>query len=238
MEIDKRLFLIAFLITLIVFLGVFLGTSTMNGKREQILDDRIETLLSGYKDMQTILLLSESYGESFFCIGMKKKMEELDTFLWETGFKIEAYQEASSTFVKDESYQEQKRIFNENEVYYLSLFKNVQDKCNWTSKTVLYFYQNSEDCRDCDAQSFVLSDLKETFGDQLALFSFDMDLGLTSIEILKDYYAIEEYPCTVINEVTYCGLHTKNDLMEAICEDFSVEHCAGHQTRNVLHLSS
>ena len=229
MEIDKKLFFIAFLITITLFFVILVVTSVMNNERQGIIDERTDLLLSEYKDMETINLLSEIYGEEFFCIGLKKKLEELDKYLWDTGSKIENYQDASSTFVKDQSYVKQKKTFNQNEIYYLALFKNFQKKCNWSNKVIFYFYRNSKDCPDCDAQSFVLTDIKQSLDQDVAIFSFDMDLGLSSLESLNDYYKIKEYPCVIVDEKAYCGLRDKKEILEILCQGFNIDYCENYQ---------
>ncbi len=235
MEVDKRLFLIALLITVLILMSIIFVTKLLDTKREAIIDERLDQLLSDYRDTQTIMLLSETYGEDFLCIGLKTKLEELDKSLWQAGSKIEEYQEASSTFVKNQDYIRQKRMFNENEIYYLSLFKNFQERCQWDAKIVFYFYRNAQDCPDCDGQSFVLTDINQDIDKDIAIFSFDTDLGLQSVDVLMDYYGINvtSLPCVVIDEKPYCGIHNKDEILNLYCKGMDTAYCAPYATSAV-----
>jgi hypothetical protein len=225
MALDKRIYWIALGITAVLFITVIITANFLNQGREQIIDVRLDDLASDYKDLQTILLLSEIYGDEFFCIGVREQLNNLDQSLWKTGEKIEKYQEASSTFTKDPLYNNLKKIFNQNQVYYLSLFKNFKEKCEWNNKVVMFFYKSADKCSNCDEQSFVLTDIKQDLEEDIAIFSFDMDLGLKSLNAIASYHEIEEYPCMIIEEEKHCGLMNKNTVKKLICEEYNHTYC-------------
>lgn len=223
--ITKRIFWVALMITLIIFLSVLLVANILGLNREQVVDERLNQLSADYKDINTLFLLSEVYGDEFYCIGLQTQLKDLDKSLWDTGAKIENYQEASSTFVKDPYYTKLKTLFNQNLVYYLSLFKNYYAKCGHDGNVILYFYKNSRDCINCDSQSFVLTDIKEDMHDEVLIFSFDTDLGLKSIDALRQFYEIDNYPCLIINEQKHCNLMDKDDILEELCLSDSGDYC-------------
>jgi hypothetical protein len=120
---------------------------------------------------------------------------------------------ATEEFQKDQFYLDQKKKFNENQILYLLFLTKVDKECALNQDIVTFFYRNSEDCRKCDDQSFVLTDIKEQLENNVSIFSFDMDLNITNIDILAQYYEVDELPCTIINEKKYCGIRDKDFIM-------------------------
>ncbi|MBL7055233.1 hypothetical protein ISS05_05750, partial [Candidatus Woesearchaeota archaeon] len=147
-----------------------------------------------------------------------------DKSLWETGRKIDQYRSTTEQFMKDPFYLEQKKKFNINEVMYFILLKQMKGVCEVDQTIVEFFYRKKEECADCDSQSFVLTDMKKELDQEIAIFSFDVDLGMSSINVLTKYYNLSSYPCMVIEDTPYCGLYNKDSLIELLCKhnDFSL----------------
>ena len=205
-----------FLLLSIVILGLF-----MNYMREREVNQQFETMYDEFNSMQTLFLMSETFGEEMTCLAFESKLKQLDTYVWELGEKIDNYRIASEEFAESDYYQRQKRIFNENEVFYFLLMKRLIEKCDMENQIILFFYQNSADCPKCDDQSFILTDINRLDDQEgvkeVAIFSFDMDLDLTTLNILDEYYELSGYPCLVIDEESYCGIRGKEFIMDKIC---------------------
>lgn len=105
------------------------------------------------------------------------------------------------------------------------MLKNMKQWCTFNQTTILYFYKKKEDCPDCDAQAFVLTDLNKEIDPEIAIFSFDSDLGLPSIETLERFYKIDSYPCVVVENSTYCGIHNKDKMVELLCDHNNISIC-------------
>ncbi len=209
------------IITIFLLASVYLIGSIMNNKRENTLNDQFDQMYQDFNNMQILYLMSDTYDDQMACLAFESKIKELDKYIWDLGEKIDKYRKASEEFQTDQYYLTQKKIFNENEVYYLLLLRSMVTKCNISKQTVLFFYRNANDCRKCDDQSFILTDINifdEENGDKdLAIFSFDMDTNITNLNILSEYYKIDKYPCVVINEIPYCGIQDENFIMDKIC---------------------
>ncbi len=223
MEIKRRIALISFIITLFLLFTVILLGSVMNNKREEHLDSQFQTIYQDFNNMQVLFLLSESYDNEMACLAFETKLKEMDTTIWTLGEKIDSYRSASEEFHQNTYYWDQKKVFNEDEVFYYLLMKQMLDKCNISKQIILFFYQNSADCKKCDDQSFILSDIRKLDDDkgrqEVAIFSFDMDLNLSTLNILSKYYKIEKYPCIIMDEQKYCGIQDKDFIMDRICSD-------------------
>lgn len=219
MEIDKKLFITAGLITVVLFVLIYSLNIYLSTQREEVLSDKMSDVIDQYEEIQTLSLMSDVFGKESTCIGMQKMMSEMDKSLWDLGIKIDKYKSITSEYLSDPFYIDQKKKFNRREVLYFSLLKDTKKSCELKTTTILFFYKKSEDCKDCDAMSFVLTDLKKEVDKEIAIFSFDKDLALASIEVLTDTYHITEYPCIVIEDSTYCGLHNKEQVINLICDE-------------------
>ena len=150
----------------------------------------------------------------------------MDKTLWDTGIKIDKYREATERFITDPFYLDQKRKFNRNEIVYFLMLQNLKQWCEFNQTIILFFYKKKEDCSDCDAQSFVLTDLNKEIDSEIAIFSFDSNLELPSIRTLELFYNITSYPCLIIGENTYCELHNKDNLIGMLCDYKEISLCS------------
>jgi hypothetical protein len=215
MALKKSLFVIAFLITLVIFSSIIILGEVMNKDRKDYVNEQMQ-IITDLNELQVYSLMSDVYGDKMACVAFKKKLEQWDKSLWELGSKLENYRVATEEFQKDPFYLEQKKKFNENEVLYLMFLTKVKKECQLNQDIVTFFYQNSADCKKCDDQSFILTDIKMDLEENVSIFAFDADLDLTNTNILSEYYDIKEYPCIVINEKKYCGIRDKIFIMDKL----------------------
>lgn len=226
----RHVLVVAFLVTLVLFLSIMLFGDYLDSQREQYINQEVQKMYNNINEIQTFSLMSDTYGDEMACLSFRSKLRELDQSIWNLGVKLDQYRTASEEFVSDDFYREQKRIFNENEVIYMMLLRRLQQQCAYDDKVIVsFYYQNSEDCGKCDDQSFILSDINREIPEEVSIFSFDTQLGLTTIDLLTEYYDIEQYPCTVVNEEVFCGVRGKDFLMQKICSSMTnVSACEGY----------
>ena len=125
MEMRKKILLLGLLITVFLFVSILLIGSLMNDKREEKIDTQFQSMYRDIDDIQKLMLMSEVYGDEMACIAFKTKLRELDKKIWNMGVKLEQYRIASEEFEKNPFYLEQKKIFNENEMIYLTLLTKI-----------------------------------------------------------------------------------------------------------------
>lgn len=190
----------------------------LDESRTKQLDVQVRDLYEQFNDFQTFFLMSQTYGDQMACLAFENKIKEMDKSIWKLGQKIDQYRAATEQFKKSEYYYDQKKTFNENQVLYLLLLKTLKDRCGYKQAIILFFYRNSEDCKKCDDQSFVLTDVNMDIDPEVAIFSFDMDLNITKINLLAKFYNTASLPCITINETVYCGIRDKNFIMKKLCE--------------------
>lgn len=226
MALTKHVAITALFITLFLLSTILLIGRVMNDQRQDAIDSRIERLHTDLAEIQTFFLLSEVYGDEMACLTFDQKIRDLDRSIWDLGIRLDQYRAASEEFTKSEFYREQKRVFNENQLIYMTLLRSLKDRCTFDQPIVAYFYTNSSACSKCDDQAHVLTAINTRMGDDVAIFSYDLELGITSIDLLARYYEADtDLPCTVVEGETFCGIHSRQQLMDAICETSRSVHC-------------
>ena len=218
MRIPKTIFLVALVITLFLLSTMLLIGNIFSTQREETIRQQMESMQKSITEVQTFFLMSEVWGDEMACLAFREKILELDKTIWDVGQRIDQYRIASEEFFRDPYYFEQKRIFNENQLFYLTLLTKLKQECGYDQAIISFFYDYKDECPRCDDQSFILSDINREMGEDVSVFSFDMGLGIQGLELLYDYYGIDELPCVVIDDEPYCGLRQKGFLKEKICE--------------------
>lgn len=224
MEVKYRLLVASLFITLTLFSVIFLLGSFLNEERETVVSETFSQINRDFSEMQTIFLLADSHNKELACLALRKKLIDMDETLWDLGYDLDRYRSASEEVKESEYYKEQKKRFNENQVLYYLVLQDAKETCNYSKQIILYFYGDRENCSKCDDQSFVLRDITLEDEDrnddrEVAVFSLDTELGVGSINILKDYYEIDALPCMVINEgEPMCGIKGREEIMNVICE--------------------
>ena len=90
--------------------------------------------------------------------------------------------------------------------------------CQDKPLSVLYFYSNKGDCEDCKKMGYVLTSMREDYG-ELHVYAFDYNLGLSVIETLKSIYKLENrLPVIIVNRKPYYGFKTREEIEQLIPE--------------------
>jgi len=223
---NKWIFISGAIITVMLIISIYSFNFFLNTQRERVVTDRMNDVLDEYQEIQALSLMSDVFGKEMTCLSLESRLTQMDKTLWDTGIKIDRYREATEKFITDPFYLDQKKKFNRNEIIYFSLLQNMKQWCTFNQTTILYFYKKKESCPGCDAQAFVLTDLNKEIDPEIAIFSFDSDLGLPSIRTLERFYDVGDWPCTVIENSTYCGLHNKNQMIDLLCDHGNISLCS------------
>ena len=92
------------------------------------------------------------------------------------------------------------------------LLRERTKQCGQKPSSILYFYSNKGDCLDCKKMGYVLTAMRENY-DQLHVYAFDYNIGLSVVETLKSIYKLEnKQPILVINRKPYYGFKTREEL--------------------------
>lgn len=217
MAMTKQVLITALFITLFLLSSILLIGGVLNDRRESVVTDRISHLDRDLAEIQTFFLLSETYGDEMACLAFEQKLKDLDTTIWDLGIQLDQYRAASEEFTRSAFYAQQKRTFNENQLVYMTLLTELKDRCGYKQTVIAFFYTNSTDCPKCDDQSAVLTSVNMRFDEDVAIFSYDLELGITSLDLMARYFNVSELPCTIIDGETYCGIRGREEVIDAIC---------------------
>jgi hypothetical protein len=220
-SVTGRLLALAFVITVFMLVSMITIGILLDRGRENYINNQVSRLYQDFNNLHVYDLMAQSYDDKMACLAFESKLVELDYYIWKLGEKIDSYRSATEEFQKDAYYKEQKKLFNENEIYYMLLLDRMTAKCNLSKHIVQFYYRNSDECRKCDDQSFILRDINLLEEDDLqksvAVFSYDMDLNITTINLLAKYYQVEDLPCIVIDGMRFCGIQDKQSILKIIC---------------------
>jgi hypothetical protein len=218
MAVDRSIFVKAFLITLALFLSVYSINLYLNYEREKAVDQRMNEVVDEFEEFQALNNLMEVYGQNATCLTLTSRIKLLDTNIWRLGEKIDSYRQLSRDYMNDPYYQDQKEKFNRQEVIYLSILKEMKKSCELNQTEIMFFYKKSEECPTCDDQSYVLNYFNQRIDPEIAIFSFDSDLNLPSVDTLRGIYNVTEYPSLVVEDSVYGGLRDRDELQKILCD--------------------
>ncbi len=92
------------------------------------------------------------------------------------------------------------------------LLRERAKQCGQKPSSILYFYSNKGDCLDCKKMGYVLTSMRESY-DQLHVYAFDYNIGLSVVETLKSIYKLDNVqPILIINRKPYYGFKTQQEI--------------------------
>jgi len=187
-----RIFL-AFIIATIIFISAFLisyGVSYSKSRSIAINQEKIYyNLLNSQLEKQLRVFSCDSFIPYQFATDLSS-MGSLLGILEERFGK------------NDEKVIKQKEIYSMLELQHYFLVKDYNLECNKSLSTILFFYSNNENFIDsAEKMGFILSSLKIQ-NKEVMIYSFDYDLDLNIIKLLKEKYEILQPNTVIVNEET------------------------------------
>ncbi len=105
-----------------------------------------------------------------------------------------------------------KRYYSLLQVKDYLLLRERAKQCGQRPLTILYFYSNEGDCEECKRLGYVLTSMREDY-DDLHIYAFDFNLGLSVIDTLKSIYKLDnDLPILVINRKPYYGFKAREEI--------------------------
>lgn len=213
-EIRKRRYVLAGILTAMVFiLGLLLGM-VIEGKRVGLVQDASEEAKVAISSLQLqyafIDQLSQVGNCADFMNAFGKNVENLET----ARIKLSNYQDQAT--VNRKEFELLYRNYITSQVQYLLLSMKAKKLCSSDTVNVQYFF--SEDCKSCDDQSFVLTFLKQKFGQRLFIFGFDASFKKEPLlNLMVSTYNVTDFPALVIENAKYVGFLPKDNITSMIC---------------------
>lgn len=209
MDINKKKYIVIFIITAALFISVFLVVGLFNKeKRENILELQRSITIDLIANETQFNLLKNAPCKAI------KSDSLLSRQMGELGKKLVYAEETQGKNNKDVI--ELKKYYSLLEVKDYLLSKEVAEKCDIQIESIIYFYE--DDCKDCEKQGFVLTELKRKYP-WLRIYSFDRDLEFSIVETFAGLYDLsEKAPIIIIGDEKYVGFKTVKEVEEYIPE--------------------
>ncbi|MDP4012494.1 MAG: hypothetical protein Q8R00_02710 [Candidatus Nanoarchaeia archaeon] len=216
-KVNVKRHITALFITILIFvIGLLIGLNLTN-ERIKVSENFARTQKADYDSLQLQFL----YLEKGSCSVLEKTLEQNINDLENQRSKVEEY-------LKDSSRDEFRLIEREymlSELRYWLLAKEAKESCNSDTVSILYFYSDIEgECNDCSAQGVILNYLKEKFKDRLLIFSLDINVEDSLLNILKKTENITVLPSLLVEDDKYEGLIEAEDIELIVCTHFKTPH--------------
>lgn len=105
------------------------------------------------------------------------------------------------------------------------LMQKITERCGKSQQasstlSIIYFYSNEGDCKECQKEGFVLTRLRQEYP-ELRVYSFDYNLDLSALQTLITVYNIRPttsvgLPALLINDKVYYGFKSIEDIKDSI----------------------
>lgn len=209
-KVSLHIYVGAFILSLAIFIiGVYIGY-LIDSSNLQNINSEIASISDNVSSTE-FMLMSEG-NSSAFCPVYISNLDAIDQNVEMVGYKL-SYLEDEKAIYDNES--KKNYFILEGESYLLS--EKVKALCGDKSILLINFYSNSN-CQTCKGEGTEILRSRDQLaqnGTSIKLFSFDGDLGSPVADAFKAQYNVTSYPTIVINDQTYTGYKT-SDQIESI----------------------
>lgn len=96
------------------------------------------------------------------------------------------------------------------------LMKKIAEKCKTSPASIIYFYSNNGECKDCQKMGYILTKMREDYP-KLRVYAFDYNLEVGALKTLINIHNIKNnMPALIINDKVYYGFQNTEDLEKKI----------------------
>ena len=213
---EWKKYLIAFVITAILFLTAFYLSNFFSNKKIQEIRNIENTIAIDILSSETQFDLLEELS----CGNVNDSI--LSQELNDLAAKIEFSEEQGLGSTEERA--SLKKYYSLLQIKDYLLMKKAEDKCNLEVTSIIYFYSNKEDCKDCEKQGYILTDIRQNYPN-VRVYAFDYNLDLSALKALITIYKVKEperLPALIVNGQVYYGLQEFEDIQAIAPEVFIV----------------
>ncbi|RLI97331.1 MAG: hypothetical protein DRO99_03155 [Candidatus Aenigmatarchaeota archaeon] len=208
-HLDKKILISALIISAILFGSGMLAGYGLNREKLSSIEKDMDSIIKDVQNFQLQFLFLDVLGENATCPLLAATLGGINEQSYRIGNKLESY--SSESEIKDyNDYVDLKDEYSRLLVSYWLLALKLKRNCKLSANTIVYFY--AKDCQRCDDQAFILTYLKNKYNEKLLVFALDADLEEPSVNTIKRYYNITEYPSLVVGNELYAGFHSRDSL--------------------------
>lgn len=198
------------LVSALVISGLLFGSGMIIGymiNREKLtsIESEMNSVVQDVQNFQLQFLFIDVLGENSSCPLLSATLANINRRSYDIGRYLESY--SSQSEIQDyESYLRTRQEYSRLLVNYWLLANKLKKSCEMDAETVLYFY--SSECSMCEDQAFVLTYLKNKYGDNLLIFALDAELDEPSTKTIVGFYNITAFPSIVVGENLHEGFQS------------------------------
>lgn len=215
-NLDWKKYLIVLLITAFLFLTASYLSNYFSGQKinqlKKIQDKIAIDILSSETQFS---LLSEMSCKNISDSVLSSELEEL-------GNKL-SWSEENLGATEEVFYL--KKYYSLLQIKDYLLMKKAEDKCDFKTTSIIYFYSTEDACKDCAKQGYILTDIRQNYPN-VRVYAFDYNLDISALDALKTIYKVtdgENLPALVVNGRVYYGLQEFEDIQAIVPDVFVVE---------------
>ncbi|MFH1785490.1 MAG: hypothetical protein ABH842_03595 [Candidatus Micrarchaeota archaeon] len=207
-NLSTHIYVVAFVISILIFvIGVYVG-SVIDSTNLNTISNEVSNVSGRVASLQ-LLLLSEGNSTSF-CPVYISELQNLDNEIENIGYRLSFLEDEKQIFDNE---LKRKYFVLETESYLLS--KKLKVLCKDESILLIHFYSNKNCGTTCTEQGAAILQARDQLvseGYGVKLFSFDGELDSLVAEALETEYNVTMYPTIVINEKTYLGFQSVEQI--------------------------
>lgn len=217
MKEKDNIYVKSLVISIFIFLsgmmfGILIDNYRISHIRKSLMSDIIF-----WDDSIFLTRLKELYGEGFCSEALELNLL-YNQKIYERGKEIEEMIKLNR-FAPE--MREELRKYTLMQVKFWLDSRGLKEKCNFTYKNVLYlqdFFAKEQEVRLRNkVQSKIMLDVKERCGNKILLIPINMDLNLTTVDVIKLRYNVTRSPTIIIDDkIVLEGIVSLQDLLKIL----------------------
>lgn len=209
-KIDYKKYTFSFIITALIFAtAIFLSNYFGEKKLEEIRNIQDKISIDILSSETQFSLLAESSCNDVDDGSLSRELGDLENKLSYT---------VGQRGGDDPEVMTLKKYYSLLEIKDYLLMKRISEKCKKTPISIMYFYSDENNCKDCEKEGYVLTSLREDYPD-LRIYSFDYDIDVSAVKTLITIYKVEnDLPALIVKNKVYYGFKSVEDLEKLIPE--------------------
>lgn len=216
-KVNKRRYIIVGIITSFIFLlGIFLG-SFIDSLKYGYVEEVVEKQRLDLSSLQIQSLLINPLEKNQSCKALEEVIKTNLRTLQPILERLIEYEEGEENL--DQSYISLKREYLQANIRYFLLAERSRKLCNSSYVSVLYFF--NDECKLCNLEGYILTNLRIHFNNSLLVFPIDSDFKEEPlVDILLKTYNVTSYPTFVIEDEVVRKYLPREELKQKICSKF------------------
>jgi len=192
---NKKRYIYALIMAVILFiLGFFLTYSVNYFELQRISFLQENVFYDFYKTQAGYILFNDS-------ICNKDHLEKIDSSIDVQGLIVDQLENKLGK--EDESIQDKKKYYYLLELSHLSLMKELNNKCNFSYDSILFFYSNQNNFLSKSKEIGRILDYIKNENPDVLIYSFDFLSNDELVKKLKSFYKIDNSITIIVNEKDY-----------------------------------